>query len=76
MILADEGKSNVPIPAATGNAILKHLQFLRSNLSSMRVPFHVIHGKKDLIIAPEMSQELIDQVTQPHQCQRDRAHRR
>eukprot|EP00290_Baffinella_frigidus_P008403 CAMPEP_0180137618 /NCGR_PEP_ID=MMETSP0986-20121125/12342_1 /TAXON_ID=697907 /ORGANISM="non described non described, Strain CCMP2293" /LENGTH=510 /DNA_ID=CAMNT_0022079159 /DNA_START=44 /DNA_END=1576 /DNA_ORIENTATION=+ len=62
MIVNDQGKSNMPILAASGNAMLKHLLHVRSNLASMKVPFHVIHGKKDLVIDPACSQELIDQA--------------
>jgi alpha-beta hydrolase superfamily lysophospholipase len=88
MIVNDDGKSNLPILAASGNAILKHLNHIRSNLADMKVrlapplhlsrtgpadlrltnhvceqvPFHVIHGKRDLVIDPECSQELIDRA--------------
>eukprot|EP00286_Rhodomonas_abbreviata_P000018 CAMPEP_0181288068 /NCGR_PEP_ID=MMETSP1101-20121128/129_1 /TAXON_ID=46948 /ORGANISM="Rhodomonas abbreviata, Strain Caron Lab Isolate" /LENGTH=392 /DNA_ID=CAMNT_0023392153 /DNA_START=61 /DNA_END=1236 /DNA_ORIENTATION=+ len=62
-ILHDKGKSNVPLLAATGAAIIDHLRFLKNNLHNMKVPFLAMHGERDLIIDPAGTKLLMEKAS-------------
>jgi alpha-beta hydrolase superfamily lysophospholipase len=59
-IVNDRWRYNRPFLASTGNALSKQLLFVEGNLHRMKVPFVVMHGKKDLVIPWRGSQKLFD----------------
>uniref|UniRef100_A0A7S4KXH5 Serine aminopeptidase S33 domain-containing protein n=2 Tax=Guillardia theta TaxID=55529 RepID=A0A7S4KXH5_GUITH len=61
-IVNDKTKSNTAIPALTGYSLLQHFKFCQANMHRMKVPFLTLHGKKDMIIKPSCSEELLQKA--------------
>mmetsp|Transcript_16827 Transcript_16827/g.40339 ORF Transcript_16827/g.40339 Transcript_16827/m.40339 type:complete len:408 (-) Transcript_16827:266-1489(-) len=62
-IIHDPTKTNRPLLAVTGAAIIEHFNFLKANFHKMEVPFLAIHGMKDLIISPEGTKQLMEKAS-------------